>query len=247
MMETTATHPSSGIHPPTNPTVPHLGAQVALRFAAMTLMITTLLFLPAGTVRWWQGWSFLAAIAIPALAIYLYFLKVDPQVVERRLQAKEPERMQKRIMLFGVPLFVGLFALPGFDHRLRWSQQWLGAEPAALELFSLAMVLGAILAVGWVIWTNRYAGRTIRVEEGQRVITSGPYRFVRHPLYAFSLVVWLFAPLALGSYVMSPAFALTFLFYVPRILNEEKVLRAELPGYSEYCERTRWRIVPLMW
>jgi len=137
--------------------------------------------------------------------------------------------------------------LPGFDHRLGWSERCWGAEPTWFQAFSLAMVLVAELAMGWVIWTNRYAGRTIRVEEGQTVITNGPYRLVRHPLYAFTLWMFIFALLALGSYVSLPALVLFVPIYVLRILNEEKVLRAELPGYIEYCERTRWRMAPGVW
>jgi len=225
----------------------HLGAQLALRFVAMTVLITALLFLPAGTVRWWQGWAFLAVFVTPALSAFLYFLKIDPELVERRLKMKEAVREQSRIMRFASLLGVTIFTLPGFDHRLGWSRGWLGAELVGLEVFSLAMVLGGMLAVAWVLRTNRYAGRTIRVVEGQKVISSGPYGLVRHPMYAFSLVMWFFVPLALGSYVALPAFALTLPLYVLRILNEEKVLRAELPGYTEYCERRRWRLVPGVW
>lgn len=247
MVQASATSPSSGIHPKTNATMPHLGARVVLRFAVVLPLMTAILFLPAGTLRWWQGWVFLAELAAPAMAVFLFFLKIDPHVVERRLRAREQVRAQKQIMLLAYTVFAGLLTLPGLDRRLGWSQRWLGAEPMALELFSLAIVPLAMLAVTWVLWTNRYAGRTIRVEEGQTVITSGPYRLVRHPMYAFSAVMWVFIPLALGSYVTLPAFALTLLFYVPRILNEEKILRADLPGYSEYCRRTRWRMVPLVW
>lgn len=247
MVQASATNPSSGIHPNTNATMPHLAARLALRFAAMTLLIAALLFMPAGTVRWWQGWTFLALLVTSALAVFLFFLRVDPHVVERRLRAKEQVHAQKQIMLLAYLVFAGLLTLPGLDHRLGWSQRWLGAEPMVLELFSLAILPLTMLAVAWVLWTNRYAGRTIRVEEGQQVITSGPYRLVRNPMYAFSAMMWGVIPLTLGSYVTLPAFALTLFFYVPRILNEEKILRGQLPGYSEYCETTRWRIVPLVW
>jgi len=259
MQEERATHRSSEIDPPANPTpptgpivptnsaMPHMAAKVAVRFVTMTALVIAIFFLPAGTVRWWQGWTFLAAYVGFAIAAFLFFLKADPQIVRRRLQAKEPVREQRQIIRFGAILLVGLFTLPGFDHRLGWSRAWLGAEPMWLEIFALAMVLGAELAIAWVIWTNHYAGRTIRVEEGQAVITSGPYRVVRHPMYAFTVVMFIFAPLALGSYVTLPAFVLLLPIFVLRVLNEEKVLRAELPGYTEYCQRTRWRIMPLVW
>jgi len=247
MQQASTTIPSSEIHPPANPTVPHLAAKVAVRFVTMTALVIAIFFLPAGTVRWWQGWAFLGAYIGFAIAAFLFFLKADRQIVRRRLQAKEQVREQRQIIRFGAILLAGLFTLPGFDHRLGWSRGWLSAEPTWLEMFALAMVLGAELAMAWVIWTNHYAGRTIRVEEGQTVITSGPYRVVRHPMYAFTLVMFIFAPLALGSYVTLPAFALLAPIYVLRILNEEEILRAELPGYTEYCQRTRWRIVPLVW
>lgn len=247
MLQARTTHPSSGTPPKTDASVPHLRARVGLRFAAVTPLIAALLFLPAGTVRWWQGWAFLAVLVPTAVALFLFFLRVDPHLVERRLRAKEQVRAQKQIMAFAYLVFAGLLTLPGLDRRLGWSRRWMGAEPLALNGFALGMVLVALLAVAWVLWTNRYAGRTIRVEQGQQVISSGPYRLIRHPMYAFSAVMWIFIPLALGSYATLPAFALTLLVYVPRILNEEKILLAELPGYGEYCQKTRWRMVPLVW
>ena len=247
MTQASATQPSSAIPLKTSATTPHLAAQVTFRFVVMTALVIAIFFLPAGTVRWWQAWAFLGAYIGFAVAAFFFFLKTDPQLVERRLRAKEEVREQRQIIRFGGLLLAGLFTLPGFDHRLGWSRALLGAEPTWFEVFSLAMVLGAELAMAWVIWINRYAGRTIRVEEGQTVVTTGPYRFVRHPMYAFTVVMFLFAPLALGSYVALPAFALLLPIYVLRILNEEKVLRAELAGYSEYCGKTRWRILPGVW
>jgi protein-S-isoprenylcysteine O-methyltransferase Ste14 len=252
MQHASATRPSSEISsqatcPSTHSAIPHLGTRVTVRFATITPLVIALFFLPAGTLRWWQGWAFLAVYVGFAVAAFFFFLKADPQLVERRLQAKEPMREQKQIKLFGALVLSGIFTLPGFDHRLGWSRAWLGTEPTWLEILALAGVLGGEIAMAWVMWTNRYASRTIRVEQGQTVISSGPYRLVRHPMYAFSLVAFLFVPLALGSYVTVPALALFLPIYVLRILNEEKLLRAELHGYAEYCQRTRWRMVPLVW
>ncbi len=252
MQHASATHASSDVNPqaacpPTHSTTPHLGGRVVARFAAIAPLVIAIVFLPAWTVRWWQGWAFLAVYIGFALAGFLFFVKIDPELVERRMQAKEPTREQKQIIRSGAFLLAGIFTMPGFDHRLGWSRAWLGTEPTWLEIVALAGVLGGEIGMAWVMWTNRYAARTIRVEEGQTVISSGPYRLVRHPLYAFSLVAFLFVPLALGSYVTVPALALFLPIYVLRILNEEKVLRAELPGYSEYCQKTRWRILPGVW
>jgi protein-S-isoprenylcysteine O-methyltransferase Ste14 len=249
MTQASAAPASSAIPPKTSAVAitPHLAAQVAGRFAAMTMVVIAILFLPAWTARWWQGWVFLATYLGFSLAAFFFFLKTDPQLVERRLRGREQVREQRLLIRSAAPLLAGIFALPGFDHRFGWSRAWLGAEPTWLEMGSLAMMLGTDLAMVWVFWTNRYAARTIRVEEGQTVITSGPYRLVRHPMYPFSFLMFAFALLALGSYASLPALLLFVPIYVLRILNEEKVLSAELPGYTEYCERTRWRMVPGIW
>ena len=241
-------HYTTPVAPPqTSRATPHLGVRVAVRFVVMTALVIAILFLPAGTVRWWQGWVFLVTYVSLCAGLFFVFLKTDPELVKRRLPAKEQVPEQKWIIRFAGPLLAGIYTLPGFDHRLGWSARLWGEEPAWFQLVSLAMSLGAMLAMAWVMWTNRFAGRTIRVEEGQKVITSGPYRFVRHPMYAFSLVMFVFALLALGSYVSLPALLLFLPIGVLRILNEEKVLRAELTGYAEYCEKTRWRLVPGAW
>jgi protein-S-isoprenylcysteine O-methyltransferase Ste14 len=119
--------------------------------------------------------------------------------------------------------------------------------PLWVEILSLCIVLGAYLAVIRVMDVNRYAARTIQVEEGQQVISTGPYQWVRHPFYTCSLVMMLFSAPALGSLAALPVVALTIPVFVLRLLNEEKVLRQGLAGYAEYCERTRWRLVPYMW
>lgn len=252
MMQASATHTSSAFPPKTTATAPNpsplrFEVQVAARFVAMTAAVMAILFLPAGTVRWWQGWTFLAVYVGFALAAFFCFLKSAPELVERRLPGKEPLREQKQILRFGGVVLAGIFTLPGFDHRLGWSRALWGEEPAWLEMLSLAMMLGAELAMARVMYINRYAARTIRVEEGQTVVTSGPYGVIRHPMYAFSFFMFVFALLALGSYVALPALLLFVPVYVLRILNEEKFLRAELAGYAEYCERTRWRVLPGVW
>ena len=145
------------------------------------------------------------------------------------------------------PVFFAAFLLPGLDYRFGWSRTSLGAVPLWLTLLAQALLLGGLFFVVWVMKVNSFASRTIQVEAGQRVISTGPYRMVRHPMYLGSVVLWLSTPLALGSYFAWPAFALLIPFYVFRLLNEEKVLRQELPGYPEYCLRTRYRLVPFVW
>jgi len=167
--------------------------------------------------------------------------------MERRLQAGEKIREQRCLIQLLKPVFFVVFLLPGFDHRLGWSRALLGAAPAWLSLIADALILGCFLLLFWVLRVNSFASRTIQVESGQKVISSGPYALVRHPMYAASAALWLATPLALGSYVALPAFAFLTPFYVLRLLNEESFLRRELPGYDEYCRRTRCRLIPYVW
>jgi len=224
-----------------------LKSKLILRFSLVLIIFAAMLFIPAGSLRFWQGWTFLALLFIPSISSYLYFYKHDPQLIERRLQSKENISEQKLLLRLAKPVFFAAFLLPGLDYRWGWSRTSLGVVPLWLMLLSQALVLGSLLLVAWVMKVNRFASRTIQVEAGQKVVSTGPYRMVRHPLYLGSVVMWLSTPLALGSYFALPGFALLIPFYVFRLLNEEKVLRQELPGYPEYCLSTRFRLVPFVW
>jgi protein-S-isoprenylcysteine O-methyltransferase Ste14 len=224
-----------------------LGARVALGFSLGSIGGAALLFVPAGTLKFWQGWVYLAILLVPSFSCYAYLLRHDRQLLERRMESKEPVSEQKLLMRWVKFLFVAAFALTGLDYRFGWSRGWLGGVPLWLTVLSQALALGGVLSAASVIAVNRFAARTVRVEPGQTVISTGPYRFVRHPLYAGSLVLWFFTPFALGSYISLPVFVLLMILYVMRLLNEEKVLRDELPGYTEYCSRTRYRLIPFVW
>lgn len=224
-----------------------LRGKLVLRLVVTMLIFGVILFVPAGTLRYWQAWAFLGVWLIPGVAFTVHFYKHDQALVQRRLQSKEKIEAQKWIMRAAYAVFLAGFLIPGFDFRFGWSKQWIAAVPLWLEVASLVIVLASFLAVVWVMEVNRYAARTIQVESGQSVITSGPYKWVRHPFYSASVVMMLASPLALGSYVAVLVFALVIPIYVLRLLNEEKVLRAELPGYSEYCATTPYRLVPHFW
>jgi protein-S-isoprenylcysteine O-methyltransferase Ste14 len=221
----------------------NLGSRIVLRFTIGLILVGALSFIPAGSLRYWQAWSYLALFFIPGVSVSLYLWKRDPQLIERRLQSKEKVSEQRLLMRMLKPVFVAAFLLPGLDYRLGWSRRYPGGVP----LWLVVAFLGGLLLVFWVMKVNSFASRTIQVEAEQKVISSGPYRIVRHPMYLGSLVMWLATPLALGSYFALPAFALLIPFYVFRLLNEEKVLRRELPGYSEYCDVTPSRLVPFVW
>ncbi|HWB87435.1 MAG TPA: isoprenylcysteine carboxylmethyltransferase family protein [Bryobacteraceae bacterium] len=204
-----------------------------------------MLFLPAWSLHFWQAWVFWFLFSACILFTTLYFLRRDPALVERRMKAgpaAEREKSQKRIQTL-VSLF--LFAeivLPGFDHRFGWS-----TAPAAL------MIVGNVFAVvGFAITflalkENTFASAIIEVNQSQRVISTGPYRLVRHPLYSGALLMMLAAPVALGSYWAFLAVPPVILGIVWRLIDEEKFLGKNLPGYDEYRQKTRYRLVPLIW
>ncbi len=219
-----------------------LKSKLVIRFLIGPAAFGAFLFLPAGSLRFWQGWTFLTIWFVPTLAAFAYFYKHDPALVERRLRMKETVGEQKIIMKFLYVIGPAIYILPGFDHRFGWSH-----PPLWLTILAQTFVLGGYLMMLWVMKVNSFAGRTIQVEPGQRVISDGPYRIVRHPMYLGASAMFLFTPLALGSYFALPAFVLLIPIIVLRLLNEEKVLRQELPGYAEYCLHTRFRLVPLFW
>lgn len=224
-----------------------LGLRVALRTVILLVCITAIIFLPAGTWHFWQGWAFLAAFALPPTFASFYFLRYDRSLMERRMRARENVPEQRLLMAAYSVLFFGGLMLPGFDHRLGWSSRWVGEVPLFLTVIALVLVFAGFLFIFWVMKVNSFAGRTIRVDEGQHVISTGPYACVRHPMYLGASALATAASLALGSWIALPIFALTIPIWAMRLLNEEKVLRAELPGYAEYCQKTPYHLIPFVW
>jgi len=204
------------------------------------------LFFPAGTLRYWQGWAFMAVIALHRVFL-LYFYKYHPQLLERRLLRKETVFTQ-RIILFLLRRVIGLtVVLSGLDYRFGWSRQLIAPVPAWLTVLALLVILACQVLIFRVMQSNAFAASIIQIEAGQTIAAEGPYRHVRHPMYAVWCVQWLFVPLALGSFVALPLGALATPIFVWRLLDEEKLLRRDLPGYAEYCERTKERLVPYVW
>jgi len=203
------------------------------------------LFIPAGTVRYWQAWVFLA-VFIGACAITTLYVTInDPALLERRMSGgptAEKRPVQKLIMLLTSVCFLASFAVPALDHRFGWS-----AVPAGVAIGGDVMVALGFLLVGFVYRENTFASATIEVSEHQSVISTGPYAIVRHPMYAGGYVLLLGTPLALGSYWgLVPSAAMLPLF-VWRLLDEERLLAETLPGYTDYQRQVRYRLVPFVW
>jgi protein-S-isoprenylcysteine O-methyltransferase Ste14 len=211
------------------------------------LALAFLLFLPAGTLKFWQGWAFIVVNLAASLWFYIYFYKRDPQLLERRLLRKEKIGAQKFIMLLLKLVASIAYVLCGFDHKFGWSRNYLAPVPWWLTLLALALYLVCYLLFVPVLNANRIAATIIQVESGQTIADTGPYRIVRHPMYSVSLGIWFCLPLALGSFAVLPVAALMIPILMFRLLNEEKFLRRELPGYSDYCRRTPCRLIPFVW
>lgn len=210
-------------------------------------VLGALFFIPAGTWHFWQAWTFAAFYVLPIVGFMLWLAVFDPRTLQRRLEGRESEPTQRIVILFYAPLFLLAVAAPGFDFRFGWTRSLFGPVPPWLSLAADFLTLASILFIAWTIAVNRFAARTIRVEEGQSVISTGPYGVIRHPMYAGFTLFQLAMPIALASLITLPLFLLLIAIFVVRLLNEEKVLARDLPGYAEYCRRTRWRLIPLVW
>ena len=217
------------------------------RFALTLFALALLLFVPAGSLQFWPAWVFLLMMATLWGYFFIDLQRHDPQLLERRLRSKEAERPQRILLkVFSALLYVG-FIVAGLDFRFAWSRHTFGAMPTVLiAAGQLTVALGYWL-VFWVMKTNSFAGSTIQIDEGQRVIETGPYAWVRHPMYLGMAITAVAIPIALGSYVAIPAFVLIVPVLVLRLKYEEQTLHRELAGYTTYCVRTPFRLVPWVW
>jgi protein-S-isoprenylcysteine O-methyltransferase Ste14 len=211
------------------------------RFGLGICALAILFFLPAGTFGYWQAWVWLAVVCIPMLLVLGYLLKNDPALLERRMRTREKEPQQGLIQKLG---WVWLLALlvPGVDYRFGWSH-----VPMALVVAADVAVLLGYVGFFLVLRENSYASRVIEVDEQQKVISTGPYALVRHPMYTSIAVLWAFTPLALGSYWGLIPGLMIIPILVARILNEEQVLARDLAGYTDYMQQTRFRLIPDVW
>jgi protein-S-isoprenylcysteine O-methyltransferase Ste14 len=219
-----------------------LTTRLILRSLFAFIFVAAILFVPAGSFRYWQGWVFMASVFLPMPITSIYFLKRDPQLVERRLRTQEKVSEQKTIIRWAQLVFFGSLLIPGLDYRFGWSR-----VPLWMTILSQLLVFAGYMITLWVMKENSFASRTIQIDEGQRVISTGPYRLVRHPMYFGAVLMLLFASPALGSWWALPGFLLVIPLIVLRLLHEEKMLRRDLPGYSDYCLRTRSRLLPFLW
>ena len=213
-----------------------------LEFGTGFVLIGLMLFCSAGTISYWNGWAFITALGIP-MSIFgtCLFLK-EPEILKRRLKSKEPDKSQRINIAASGFMFLFSFVLAGIDFRFGWSK----IPFVVIVLALMIMLLGYCMFV-MVIIQNAYASRTVEIIDGQKIITSGLYSLIRHPMYTASILIFLTIPLILGSYYA----LIPMLFYpviiVRRIKNEEVLLINQLGGYKEYIEKVRYRLLPFIW
>lgn len=216
--------------------------EALMKFTCGLLMVALLIFLPAGTIRYVYGWLFMGLLFIPMLIAGFVMLAKSPEFLKKRLDAKEKQAAQKGVVAFSGLMFLAGFVVAGLDFRFGWSQMPLWVIVAASVVFLVSYALYAE-----VMRENAYLSRTIKVEEGQTVVDTGLYGIVRHPMYAVTILLFLMMPLVLGSWYALIAFACYPVIIVVRLLNEEKLLSKELPGYTAYQQKVKYRIIPFIW
>lgn len=214
----------------------------AKRFGFGIFLLGAFLFLCAGSLRYWNAWLFLLTLSLAICIFGAYLFKNDKELLQKRLNADEKEKEQRGYVRLTALSFLGTFGVCGLDYRFGWSR---------VPLAAVAIALGTML-VGYGLFVitllqNRFASRVIEIQQGQRVIDSGVYSVIRHPLYTAAIIMFFSSPIVLGSfYALLPMVCYPVAIML-RIKNEEKVLRKGLEGYAEYMTRVRYRLIPFIW
>ena len=219
-----------------------LVVEALLKFFCGLVLVGLLLFLPAGTVCYPYGWLLIGLLFGPMLIAGLVMLYKAPDFLRKRLDAKEKQAAQKGVLAFSGLMFIAGFVVAGLDFRFSWSYVPTWVTVAASVLFLIAYALYAE-----VMRENAYLSRTIKVEQGQKVVDTGLYGIVRHPMYAVTVLLFLMMPLVLGSWYALIAFGTYPAAIVVRLKDEEALLTKELPGYEKYKQKVKWRLLPFVW
>jgi protein-S-isoprenylcysteine O-methyltransferase Ste14 len=213
-----------------------------IKFLCGVLLVGLLIFLPAGTVCYPNGWLFMGLLFAPMLAAGILMLCKSPDLLEKRLDGKEKQGKQKSVVALSGLMFLGGFLVAGLDFRFSWSQM-----PHWVVIMGSVLLLAAYGMYAEVMRENAYLSRTVKVEEGQKVVDTGLYGIVRHPMYMATVLLFLMIPLILGSWYALIVFAFYPAIIILRLKEEEQLLSRELPGYEEYKKRVKYRLIPFVW
>ena len=219
-----------------------LALQALAKFISGLIAVAVLVFLPAGTLHYWNGWLLMAAVFLPMPFLGAVLLWKSPELLRKRLNTKEQQNTQKQVVALSAGMFLAGFIAAGLSFRFDWLMlpRWASCLAAVIYLLSYGLY-------GWVLRENAYLSRTVEVQEGQQVIDTGPYAIVRHPMYAATVLLFFSMPLMLGSIAAAVIFLAYFPIIAKRIRSEEALLAQDLPGYRDYCRRIRYRLIPYIW
>lgn len=216
--------------------------QAIFKFLLGVVIIGLLIFIPAGTIKYINGWIFMGVLFIPMLIAGIIMMIKNPKLLKSRLDAKEKQKEQNIVIKLSGLMFIVGFILAGLDFRYSWLK-----IPSFVSYIAIALFLLAYIMWAEVLRENTYLARTIKVIENQKVIDSGLYGIVRHPMYLATLILFLSMPLVLGSLISFFVFLLYPIIIVVRIINEEKYLEKELNGYIDYKKKVKYRLIPFIW
>ena len=212
------------------------------KFALGVVLVGALIFLPAWSLAFWQGWLLMAVLFVPMFGAGIVMMCVKPELLKRRLKAKEKRKTQDLVIKLSGLMFIAGFVVSGLNFRFGWY-----TLPTAVSIVGAVLFLTAYVLYAEVLRENAYLSRVIEVCEGQKVVDTGLYGIVRHPMYAVTLLLFVSMPLVLGSIYALPIFLLYPFLIVKRIKDEEKLLEEELEGYAEYKKKVKYRLIPFIW
>ena len=216
--------------------------QAIIKFIIGLIAIGLLVFVPAGSINYWNGWIFMGLLFIPMFFAGIVLMVKNPELLKKRLNAKEKESEQKHVILLSGIMFLAGFAIAGLNYRFKWF-----ILPDGVIITGSVVFLISYILYGEVLRENAYLSRTIEVQENQKVIDTGLYGIVRHPMYGVTIWLFLSMALVLGSIFSFIIFLIYPLIIAKRIKNEEKVLEKRLSGYSEYKKKVKYKIIPYIW
>lgn len=216
--------------------------QAIIKFVIGILVIGLLLFLPANTIYYWNGWLFIGLLFVPMFIAGIILMIKNPELLRKRLNAKEKEKEQRQVIAFSGLMFLFSFIVAGLNYKYNWV-----VIPNVVVIISAVLFILAYILYAEVLRENTYLSRTIEVQDNQKVIDTGLYGIVRHPMYAVTILLFLTMPLVLGSILSFVIFLIYPIIIAKRINNEEKVLEKELKGYTEYKKKVKYKIIPFIW
>ena len=216
--------------------------QAIIKFILGLLLVGALLFISAGSIKYWNGWLFIGILFIPMFIAGIVLMIKNPELLKKRLNAKETEKDQKLVILFSALMFISGFIVAGLNYRYSWFM-----IPNIVVIISSALFVIAYILYEEVLRENTYLSRTIEVQKNQKVIDTGLYGMVRHPMYAVTILLFLSMPLILGSIFSFIIFLAYPIIIAKRIKNEEIVLEKDLQGYKEYKEKVKYKIISFIW